>query len=126
MIGRPKKTLNWKDLDKLCALQATGEEIASFFDMDYDTLNAICKREKDCSFSEYFAQKRGQGKISLRRAQFQNALNGNATMQIWLGKTWLGQQDSMQIDNTSSDGSMSQAAMSKAVLEALKAKHAND
>lgn len=29
----------------------------------------------------------------LRRAQFQKAVKGNATMLIWLGKVWLGQRE---------------------------------
>jgi hypothetical protein len=31
--------------------------------------------------------------VSLRRAQFRAAENGNATMLIWLRKQWLGQRD---------------------------------
>ena len=125
-MARPRKTVDWKQLDKLCALQATGEEIAAFFDMDYDTLNAICKRERDMGFSDYFAQKRTTGKISLRRAQLQTAINGNATMQIWLGKCWLGQQDSLVVDNTSSDGSMNFRDIADDILEILKKKHGDD
>jgi hypothetical protein len=36
---------------------------------------------------------RGQGLISLRRAQFESALSGNSTMLVWLGKQYLDQQD---------------------------------
>lgn len=90
---RPQKTIDWEDFDKLCGLQCTGEEIAAFFDIDYDTLNAICKREKARSFSEYFGQKSKSGKIALRRRQYQSAMEGNPTMMVWLGKNWLGQTD---------------------------------
>lgn len=121
-MARPRKTFDWEQFDKLCALQCTGEEIASFFQIDYDTLNAICKREADMGFSECFAQKSVDGKISLRRRQFQAAMEGNGTMMVWLGKNWLSQQDSLQVDNTSSDGSM---AMSLDVVKALQAKHAD-
>lgn len=50
------------------------------------------------TFSGYFAQKRGTGKISLRRKQFQTALagKGNVSMLIWLGKQWLGQKDAAE------------------------------
>jgi len=57
-MARPLKEIDWNDFDKLCAIQCTGEEIAAFFEVDYDTLNAICKREKGRGFSDYFAQKR--------------------------------------------------------------------
>lgn len=96
-MARPHKEINWEDFDQLCAIQCTGEEIAAFFRIDYDTLNAICKREQDKSFSELFAQKRQAGKISLRRRQFQAAQDGNPTMMVWLGKNWLGQQDAQAV-----------------------------
>ncbi len=39
------------------------------------------------------------GKMSLRRAQFHNAIKKNNTaMQIWLGKQWLGQTDRNEIE----------------------------
>jgi hypothetical protein len=54
-------------------------------------------------FSEYYEQKKGVGKIALRRAQMRTAIGdgsnpGNPTMQIWLGKNLLGQVDSHKID----------------------------
>ena len=39
-----------------------------------------------------FREKRGKGKISLRRAQFRLAEH-NAAMAIWLGKQYLGQRE---------------------------------
>ena len=94
---RPTKSISWEDFDKLCGLQCTGEEIAAFFDIDYDTLNAICKREKGKGFSDCFGQKRHNGKISLRRRQYQSAMEGNPTMMVWLGKNWLGQSDQVTL-----------------------------
>ena len=44
------------------------------------------------NFSEVFKQKRGVGKISLRRHQWRLA-EKNANMAIWLGKQYLGQSD---------------------------------
>ncbi len=87
------KTIDWKQLDSLIGIQCTGEECAAVLDIDYDTLNAIIKREKKLAgFSEYFKLKRGRGKASLRRRQFKMAEN-NPTMAIWLGKQYLGQAD---------------------------------
>ena len=48
------------------------------------------------NFSEVFKRKRGKGKISLRRSQFQLAQT-NPTMAIWLGKQWLGQTDKQEV-----------------------------
>lgn len=44
------------------------------------------------NFSEVFKQKRGVGKISLRRSQWRLA-EKNANMAIFLGKQYLGQKD---------------------------------
>ena len=92
-VGRPQKPIDWEQVDKLCAIQCTGEEIASFIGVNYDTLNNRCGEEKGVAFSEYFEQKRGMGKIALRRRQYQKAVGGNTTMLIWLGKQYLGQKD---------------------------------
>ena len=94
--GRPKKEIDFEQLDKLCKLQCTGEECASFFGMDYDTLNARIKEHHDSNFSDYYKKNSGEGKISLRRLQWQAAQGGNVTMLIWLGKQYLGQADKQE------------------------------
>ena len=99
LVTRPKKTFTedqWKQIDNLCKIQCTGEEIASLMCVDYDTLNAILKREKGVGFSDYFRIKSDGGKASLRRRQWLTADGGNVAMQIWLGKQWLGQTDKME------------------------------
>ena len=96
MTGRPLFDVNWDQVDELCAIQCTGEEIAGVLGCDYDTLSRALKREKNCSFAEYFSQKASNGKRSLRRAQYTTAIEGNPTMQIWLGKNWLGQTDEIE------------------------------
>jgi len=100
-MGAPLKVINWDDLTKLCRMQCTGEEAASFLEVDYDTLNSACKREHGLTFSEYFAEKAPSGRASLRRAQFTLALGSektppNPTMLIWLGKQMLGQKDKLE------------------------------
>lgn len=91
--GRPLTEINYTQLDKLCAIQCTGEECAAFIGIDYDTLQRALKRDKKTTFTDYYAQKSASGKISLRRRQFQAAEDGNSTMLVWLGKQWLGQSD---------------------------------
>lgn len=90
--GRPRADIKGKEFEQLCALQCTQEEICSFFDVCSETLNAWCKRTYGMNFSDVFKQKRGKGKISLRRAQFRLA-ESNATMGIWLGKQYLDQRE---------------------------------
>ena len=92
----PKK-IDYDALDKLCAIQCTGEECAAFLNMDYDTLNNRLKQDGNGGFSDYYQQKASSGKISLRRKQYSKAVNeGNPTMLIWLGKQWLGQKDGIE------------------------------
>jgi len=95
--GRPRIELDLNTIDKLCAIQCTGEEIASVLSIDYDTLNRRLKQETGFSFTEYFIKKSGSGKASLRRRQFELAANGNPTMLVWLGKQYLGQSDKTDI-----------------------------
>lgn len=91
-MARPRKEINQKQFENLCGLQCTHEEICAWFDITPKTLEAWCKRTYKLSFSKVFAQKRGKGKISLRRSQWRLA-EKNANMAIWLGKQYLGQRD---------------------------------
>jgi len=101
MTGRPHFHIDWEKVDSMCAIQCTGEEIAGVLGCDYDTLSGAIWREKELSFSEYFDQKKSNGRMSLRRKQYSTAMEGNPTMLIWLGKNWLGQADKAEIAITS-------------------------
>lgn len=103
-MARPRKVIDWDTVDKLCGIQATANEIAQFLGIDPDTLAAACKRDHKLSFSDYFEQKRGVGRVSLRRAQWQAAQNGNPTMLIWLGKQHLEQRDKSSHELSGPDG----------------------
>ena len=92
-MARPLTDIDWQQVDKMCEIHCTGEEQASILGVDYDTLNAACKRDKGIGFSDYFKQKSSGGKMSLRRRQYTSAMDGNTTMLVWIGKNWLGQSD---------------------------------
>ena len=96
-MGAPRKEIDYALLDKFCEMQCTQEEIANFFNIDADTLNARVKEEYEMTFSDYFAKKRGTGKMSLRRMQWTSAAKGNIAMQIFLGKNLLGQADKQEV-----------------------------
>lgn len=96
-MGRPRAKINQEEFEKLCSLQCTKLEICAWFNVTDKTLEAWCKRTYKKGFSEIFSEKRGIGKISLRRAQFQLAKK-NAAMAIFLGKNWLCQSDSVKIE----------------------------
>jgi hypothetical protein len=103
-MARPRIEINWDDVDKLCGLQCTEEEVAQFLGVSVDTLARACKREYRMSFAEYFSQKRGLGRVSLRRAQWQAAQKGNPTMLIWLGKQYLEQKDKASHEHSGPNG----------------------
>lgn len=96
-MARPRKEIDKEAFENLCGLQCTKEEICSFFDVTDKTLESWCKRTYKDGFSEVFRQKRGKGKVSLRRAQFRLAKK-NASMAIFLGKQYLGQRDQPESD----------------------------
>jgi hypothetical protein len=102
-MARPRKEIDQKEFEKLCAMQCTEQEICNWFDnISEDTLNRWCKRTykdengKGLSFAEVFSQKRGYGKTSIRRAQWQLGVEKlNPTMLIWLGRNYLGQAETV-------------------------------
>ncbi len=97
MTGRPRIEVNWTEFDKLCAMQCSLVEIAGWFDCSEDTIERRVKETHGITFAEYFAQKRGKGKIALRRKQYEVAISGNVSMLIWLGKNYLNQADKQEI-----------------------------
>ena len=92
-MARPRKTINKKQFERLCAIQCTQAEICSVLDVCEDTLLKWCKETYKMSFSEIYKQKRELGCMSLRRKQMELALSGNPAMQIFLGKNLLRQSD---------------------------------
>ena len=92
-MGRPLKEIDKSNFEKLCGIFCTKREICSFFDVSEDTVERWCKKTYGITFAAIYEQKKDSGKISLRRSMFQNATNGNTTMQIWLSKQWLGMTD---------------------------------
>jgi hypothetical protein len=96
-MGRPQKEIDFSVLDKLCHIQCTLKEIAGWFDVCEDTIEKRVKDNFGITFSEYFEQKRGNGKISLRRKMYEMALAGDRVMCIWLSKQYLGMSEKQEI-----------------------------
>lgn len=84
--GANKKVIPPDDVYKLSALGCDMQEMADWFGVNRETLKY--------NFSDYIAKGRADLKHRLRRAQIKAALDGNATLLIWLGKQYLGQTDS--------------------------------
>ena len=95
-MARPRIEIDQEQFQKLCSIQCTLGEIASWFKCSEDTIENWCKRTyKEC-FSDTFKKYSADGKISLRRTQFKMAEH-NVSMAIWLGKQYLGQKDQQEI-----------------------------
>ena len=101
-MARPRKEIDQSNFESLCGLQCTKEEICSLFNVTDKTLESWCVRTYGDGFSDVFRQKRGKGKISLRRAQFRLA-EKNAAMAIFLGKQYLGQKEQPERERGASD-----------------------
>ena len=106
-MARPPKT--WTDADvrqfkQLCAIFCTKAEICQVMDVDPKTLNKLIdanlrgepwreNRRTRLTFEEAWRFYSAQGRASIRRKQFELAMEGDKTMLIWLGKQQLGQCD---------------------------------
>ena len=108
-VGRPRIELNLDNLEKLCRLNCTMPEIASYFDIPLRTLED--KYTNEPKVRDAINKGRNQGKLSLRRKQLQILdETNNATMAIWLGKQLLGQRDKHDIvTEDRSTGKLSEA-----------------
>lgn len=93
--GRPRKEIDEKQFDKLCAMQCSEEEIADFFDCSPDTISRWCERTFGKGFAEVFKQKRAKGKVSLRASGFRMAQN-NPSVHIFYAKNFLGMTDKVE------------------------------
>lgn len=111
--GRPHAEIDKKQFENLCGLQCTYEEICGWFGVTDKTLNGWCKRTYGKKFSEVFSEKRGNGRISLRRMQWRLA-ERSASMAIFLGKQFLGQRDNV---NVALERDMEDDPISKALKE---------
>ncbi|MDP2644119.1 MAG: hypothetical protein Q8P24_04210 [Desulfobacterales bacterium] len=98
-MGRPKIEVDLKQLQAFCQVLCTKEEICIFLGLSLTTLDRRIKESTGETFEGYYKKYSSGGKMSLRRAQYKTALDGNPTMQIWLGKQTLGQKEKTEGDD---------------------------
>ena len=101
--GRPKKRIDWQEVEKLCALQCSQTEIADWLHVSVDTLVRRLQEEKQQSFAEFFQLHRVQGKIAVRRNLFKLS-EKYPQAAIFLAKNWLGMTDNVQMEHTGKNG----------------------
>jgi hypothetical protein len=106
--GRRPVELDLGELEKLCSLQCTNEELSAWFKCSIRTIENYSKKP---TFAEVMARGRAKGRISVRRAQMKLLESGNATMGVWLGKQLLGQRDVTPIELSGVDGKSLQVTL---------------
>jgi hypothetical protein len=100
-MARPQTKIDLGELEKLCAMQCTDEEIAAFFGVSTRTVERRCKVQR---FSEVMEQARAKGRVSVRRNLFRLASNGNVAAAIFLAKNLLGYRDVVANEVSGPDG----------------------
>ena len=106
--GRKPVQIDLLELEKLCGLQCTDEEIADWFGVSTRTIE---NRRKRPEFAQVMKRGRSRGRISVRRSQMKLLESGNGTMGVWLGKQLLGQRDVITNEHVSSNGGPIQVAL---------------
>ncbi len=96
--GRPKAIIDWREVGKMLEAGCTAVGIAETIGIDVDTLYNRCKDDNKMDFSTFRQQKKAKGEDMLREVQFNEALAGNTSMLIWLGKNRLGQSDKSNVE----------------------------
>jgi hypothetical protein len=100
-MARPKVKIDLTELEKLCGMQCTDEEVAAFFDVSTRTIE---RRRNVARFSEVMDRARAKGRVSVRRALFRLAAAGNIAAAIFLAKNILGYKDYVNNEHSGPDG----------------------
>lgn len=99
--GRKPVRINIGELEKLCALQCTDEEIASFFGV---TVRTIERRRRKPGFADAMERGKAKGRLSLRRSLWGLARKGNPAANIFLAKNLLGYRDVLSNEHSGPGG----------------------
>lgn len=89
-MARPRVEIDETEVAKLAGYGCSDREIGDFFDVAHTTI----KRR----FAPILLKARAEMKHKLRKVQIEQALNGNVTMLIWLGKQYLDQSDKSEVE----------------------------
>ena len=106
-MARPKVKIDLGELEKLCGLQCTDEEIAAFFGVSTKT---ITRRRRIPRFAEAMEHAKAKGRVSVRRNLFKLAAAGNVAAAIFLSKNLLGYRDVVNTEHSGLAGGPIQVA----------------
>ena len=96
-MARPEAKIDLVELEKLCGMQCTDEEIAAFFGI---SIRTIVRRRRIRRFSDVMDRAKAKGRISVRRNLFRLAANGNIAAAIFLSKNLLGYRDVVNTEHS--------------------------
>jgi hypothetical protein len=96
-MARPQAKIDPVELEKLCTMQCTDEEVAAFFGVSTRTIE---RRRLQPRFAEVMGRARAKGRVSVRRSLFRLANNGNIAAAIFLSKNLLGYKDVVNTEHT--------------------------
>jgi hypothetical protein len=116
--GRPRLQFDLHLVEDLGKIQSTHSELAAVLNASVATVER--RLRDDPEFREAYEKGLEHGKSSLRRIQWKNALSGNTTMQIWLGKQYLGQQDRRLTETVSREAEEMEKKLREAPDEVLQ------
>src|SRR5260370_37031903 len=89
-MPRPKAKIDLAELEKLCVMQCTDEEVAAFFGVSSRTSE---RRRQVKKFNDVMDRGKAKGRLSVRRHLFRLAGAGNVAAAIFLSKNLLGYKD---------------------------------
>ena len=99
--GRPRKEVDLALVEDLARIGCTDEDISEIARIHPS--NFYRRKKKEEEFCEALKKGRANMRMSLRRAQFRVAEEGNPTLLIWLGKQFLGQTDRLDVSIVSDE-----------------------
>ena len=99
--GRRAVKIDLAELERLCSIQCTDQELASFFEVDVRTIE---RRKKNARFTAALERGRAKGRLSVRRMLFALAAKGNVAAAIFLAKNLLGYKDYFSNEHSGPEG----------------------
>lgn len=98
MAGRPSEleNIDFAQVELMGKFRATHETMAEHFGVCVRTIERYMADEEG-EFCRVYKKAFSECKMKLSEAQMKSALEGNATMLVWLGKQHLGQKDKQEI-----------------------------
>ena len=108
-MARPRKTWDEKDertFKSLCQIMCTKREICSVMGLDPKTLDRLVDEAfgsdvphegERLTFGDAFTAFSASGRVSLRRKQYEMAMDGDRSMLVWLGKNYLDQSEPRRV-----------------------------